>query len=294
MAIAGKCDGVRCDMAMLLLPEIFQRTWSITPEPFWPTATAAVREKHPAFTFMAEVYWDLEWKMLELGFDYAYDKRLYDRLVAGYARPVREHLSAGLDYQVHLARFLENHDEPRAATELGPAKERAAAVVIATSPGAALWHEGQFEGWQVHLPVLLGRRPTETVDEELRRFHLELLQATTPRRRGAWALCDTSGWPEDSSHNQLLAWSWIDDEQRTLVVINYADTPAAARIHPTGGDLAGRSWRLEDVLSGQVFERDGTEMATDGLYVELPPWQFHVFACHDEPSINTDNNGGMS
>jgi len=39
IAIAGKCDGVRCDMAMLVLPEVFRRTWGVTPEPFWPKAT---------------------------------------------------------------------------------------------------------------------------------------------------------------------------------------------------------------------------------------------------------------
>ena len=69
---------------------------------------------------MAEVYWDLEWTMLQQGFDYAYDKRLYDRLREGHARPVREHLQAGLDYQNKLARFLENHDEPRAAATFSP------------------------------------------------------------------------------------------------------------------------------------------------------------------------------
>ena len=61
---------------------------------------------------MAEVYWDLEWTLQQQGFDYTYDKRLYDRLREGHARPVREHLYAGLDYQVKLARFLENHDDP--------------------------------------------------------------------------------------------------------------------------------------------------------------------------------------
>jgi hypothetical protein len=297
--IAQQADGVRCDMAMLMMNTVFDRTWgqragAVPEQEYWTEVIGSVGAAHSDFVFAAEAYWDLEWDLQQLGFDYCYDKRLYDRLIHEGPEAIRGHLHADLDYQRHLLRFLENHDEPRAATELGPAKERAAAVVIATSPGAALWHEGQFEGWQVHLPVLLGRRPTETVDEELRRFHLELLQATTPRRRGAWALCDASGWPSDSSYTQLLAWSWIDDQQRTLVVINYADTPAAARIHPTWGDLAGRSWRLEDLLSGQVFERAGTEMATDGLYVELPPWQFHVFACHDEPSINTDDNGGTS
>ena len=114
VSIAGKCDGVRCDMAMLVLPEVFQRTWGVTPEAFWPTATAVVREAHPGFTFMAEVYWDLEWTLQQQGFDYCYDKRLYDRLHSDAARSVRGHLNAGLDYQDKLARFLENHDEPRA------------------------------------------------------------------------------------------------------------------------------------------------------------------------------------
>ena len=117
LSVAGKCDGVRCDMAMLLLPEVFQRTWGITPEPFWPKATAVVRTRYLGFKFLAEVYWDLEWTLQQEGFDYCYDKRLYDRLKAGNARSAREHLLADLDYQDRLARFLENHDEPRAALE---------------------------------------------------------------------------------------------------------------------------------------------------------------------------------
>lgn len=102
-------------MAMLLLPEVFRRTWGVEAADFWPTAIARVRGKHPGFIVMAEVYWDLEWTLQQQGFDYCYDKRLYDRLRDGPATPVRDHLRAGLDFQDHLARFLENHDEPRAA-----------------------------------------------------------------------------------------------------------------------------------------------------------------------------------
>src|SRR5260370_37305504 len=54
LAVAGKCDGVRCDMAMLLLPDVLQRTWGVTLEPFWPTATAAMRQPPPGFTSLAE------------------------------------------------------------------------------------------------------------------------------------------------------------------------------------------------------------------------------------------------
>jgi hypothetical protein len=182
-------------------------------------------------------------------------------------------------------RFLENHDEPRAATELAPAKERAAAVAIATLPGATMWHEGQFEGWRVHLPVFLGRRPMEPTDADLQSFYLRLIGAVSARRRGHWQLSDATGWPDDSSYQQLLAWSWIDDDQRTLIVINFADAPAAAHIHMTWDDLAERTWRLDDLLSEQTFVRDGSDLARDGLYVQLPPFGFHVLAWHDQREI---------
>ena len=140
--IASQCDGVRCDMAMLVLPEVFQRTWGIVTEPFWQRATSAVRDGAPGFLFMAEVYWDLEWTLQHQGFDFNYDKRLYDRLEHGSAQPVREHLYAGLDFQDHLARFLENHDEPRAAATFPPERHRAAARDHVPRAGPALLPPG--------------------------------------------------------------------------------------------------------------------------------------------------------
>ena len=103
---------------------------------------------------MAEVYWDLEWTLQQQGFDYAYDKRLYDRLREGHARPVREHFHAGLDYQDKLARFLENHDEPRAAATFPPDIHEAAAIITFLSPGLRFFHQGQFDGRaEAHLPA---------------------------------------------------------------------------------------------------------------------------------------------
>ncbi len=286
--IADQADGVRCDMAMLLLNDVFTRTWGdrVGPAPgseYWSDVIGAVRAAHPDFLFAAEAYWDLEARLQDLGFDHCYDKRLYDRLLHDGPGPVRDHLGAGVAYQRRLVRFLENHDEPRAAAELASGAERAAAVAIATLPGATLWHEGQFEGWKVRLPVFLGRRPVEPVDEDLRRFHLALLAAAPPRRRGDWALGSATGWPEDPSCDGLLVWGWRDGTDRTLVVVNDADGPAAARVHPPWDDAAGRSWRLTDLLSGAVFDRDGDEIAGAGLYVQLPPRGWHLLAWSPAP-----------
>src|SRR6478735_4614939 len=132
--ISGQCDGVRCDMAMLVLPDVFERTWGQRAPLFWPRATEEVRKGHPDFTFMAEVYWDQEWTLQQQGFDYAYDKRLYDRLRDHHARPVREHFRAGLDYQDKLARFMENHDEPRAAATFPQEIHKAAAAITFLAP----------------------------------------------------------------------------------------------------------------------------------------------------------------
>jgi Alpha amylase, catalytic domain len=279
--IGRQADGVRCDMAMLLLNDVFRRTWGDRPgaaptREYWSDVIAGVRFVHPQMLFIAEAYWDLEWELQNLGFDYCYDKRLYDRLLHQRADDVRGHLRADLGYQRRLVRFTENHDEPRAANELPPLRLRAAAVTVATLPGATLWHEGQFEGWRVHVPVLLGRRPTEPVDDELRTFHLRLLEAAAGIRRGQWSRCEATGWPDDHSYEQLLAWCWTEGEHRALVVVNDADAPAAARIHLPWDDLAGDTWLLEDQLSGDLFERDGGELSTYGLYVQLPVWGCHV------------------
>jgi hypothetical protein len=140
--IAQHCDGVRCDMAMLILPDVFERTWGKRPEPFWTKAIDSVRECNPGFLFMAEVYWDLEWTLQQQGFNYTYDKRLYDRLRDGHADSVRDHFRADMDFQSRSARFLENHDEPRAAAVFAPPQHRAAAVLSFLCPGLRFFHDG--------------------------------------------------------------------------------------------------------------------------------------------------------
>ena len=161
--IAGQCDGIRCDMAMLMLNDIFERTWGERAggkpaDDYWATVIPAVKAMQPEFRFIAEAYWDLEWELQQQGFDSCYDKKLYDRMEHGDAENVRLHLQADAAYQQGMVRFIENHDEPRAAAAFPDEKGRAAAIVILTLTGTKLLHEGQFEGRKVRLPVFLSRR----------------------------------------------------------------------------------------------------------------------------------------
>jgi hypothetical protein len=282
LKIAGQCDGVRCDMAMLVLPEIFERTWARATRPFWPTAVARVREKAPGFTFMAEVYWDLEWTLQQQGFDYAYDKRLYDRLREGDARPVREHFHAGLDYQDKLARFLENHDEPRAAATFAPQAHRAAAVLTFLSPGLRFFHQGQLEGHKSRISPHLVRGPAEPVDAELRAFYERLLGVLrlSAVRDGRWQLLEcVPAWEGNASSEGVVAFAWEGPAgERLVVAVNQSPQQAQCYVRLPFADLGGHSWRLQDRIGSADYERDGDDLQARGLFLDEPPWQALVFS----------------
>src|SRR5262249_33132174 len=235
--IAQQCDGIRCDMAMLMLNPIFERTWGgragSRPETeYWVDVISAIKRNYPSFLFIAEAYWELEWELQQQGFDFCYDKKLYDRLEHSNAESIRLHLCADLAYQGKLLRFIENHDEPRAAASFSPAKQRIAALTVATLPGIKMFHEGQLEARKVRLPVFLGRRPDETVDKDLQAFYRKLLKAIDHEvfREGQWSLCERTGWPDNASFQNLVAWSWLRGAERYLIVVNLSDWPSQALV----------------------------------------------------------------
>ncbi len=222
-SIAQRCDGIRCDMAMLMLNQIFERTWGgrAGPRPsteYWVDVISATKNKYPGFLFVAEAYWDLEWELQQQGFDFCYDKKLY---------------------------------------------------------------EGQFEGRKVRPPVFLGRRPKEPVDLELCQFYKKLLEAVNRPvfREGQWTLCERAGWFDNNSFQNLVAWSWQQQDERYLIVVNLSDHVSQAHVRIPWGDASEHTWHLSDLLTEAIYERDGREMMLPGLYVELGPWNYHFFQC---------------
>jgi hypothetical protein len=283
-AVAERADGARCDMAMLAVHDVFLRTWGgAFDEPgveFWPEAIAQVKKTHPDFLTMAEVYWDLEWTLQQQGFDYTYDKRLYDRLVHGSADEVRAHLGGDLAYQRRLVRFVENHDEPRAMTSLGPARGRAAAVVALSLPGLRLVHEGQMEGWRLKLPVQLGRRHPEPTDSGLPEFYRALVGALHDPvfHDGAWRpLEPREAWPGNPTHHGFVVHQWSFEGEHRLVAVNLGATPGQCFVALPLANLAERRWRLRDLLSDADYVRDGADLSARGLYLDMPAHAFHLF-----------------
>ena len=282
--IALQCDGIRCDMGMLVLNSIFQRTWGsragqVPATEYWVDVISTIKSKHPGFLFIAEAYWDLEWDLQQKGFDFCYDKKLYDRLEHGTAENIRLHLSADLAFQDKLLRFLENHDEPRASATFPSAKLQAAAVAIATLPGAKLFYEGQFEGRKIRTPVFLGRRPEEPTDRNLQEFYQKLLAATDQPifHEGTWSMFEPTGWPNNITFQNLVVWGWSRKDERYLIVINLSDSPSQAQVQIPWSEIGDGSWQLIDQLSGANYIRPGRVMQSSGLYVDLQPWKSHFF-----------------
>ena len=290
-AVADRADGARCDMAMLLLHDVFLRTWGgafdAAGVEFWPETIASVKKAHPDFVTIAEVYWDLESTLQEQGFDYTYDKRLYDRLLHDDARGVRAHLAGDLAFQRRLVRFVENHDEPRAMTAFGAARARAVAVLALALPGMRLVHEGQMEGRRLKLPVQLGRRHDEPEEAGIAAFYLGLLGALGEPvlSEGTWQpLEPRRAWESNPTHDNFVLSQWSLDGVHRLVVTNLGATQGQCFVPLAVPNLGERRWRLRDLLGPAEYIRDGGDLGARGLYLDMPAYRFHLFDIEPLPA----------
>ena len=289
--IAEHADGVRCDMAMLVLNDVFQRTWGgllgkqkAPVTEFWQEAIAAV----PNLIWIAEVYWDLEARLQQLGFNYTYDKRLYDRLRQAPPGDVRAELRTDVAVQQRMARFLENHDEPRAAASFSGEKLFAVSVMQSLLPGLRFYHDGQFEGRRIHAPVQLGRVAPETPDPLIEQFYRRLLKLASDEafHRGDWKLLEIQPeHPDDPSSQNLIAWQWKLGADLRLVVVNLGATVAQGRV--ICRDAGAAEVLLSDDLNSRTYERSGAEMADPGLYVRLQGFGAHVFSITASAQANS-------
>jgi len=290
LSIAQLCDGVRCDMAMLTTNSIFRKTWgekagSLPEKEFWEEIILAVKKKYPDFKFIAEVYWDMEWDLIQQGFDFCYDKRLYELLASYNVESIKNHLKAELDYQNKLLRFTENHDEPRAITTFGYEASKAASIIATTLPGASLIFEGQTRGYKIKMPVQLGRGAIEEEDENLMKFYNNLLRVIPGREfnEARWSLCDIKpAGQNDDSYNNLITYQWLTEDQILLITVNYSSTLSKAHIITNDITYDNNNWRFIDLLAGKEYRYKREDLEQFGLYVELDSWKSHIFRVEKE------------
>ena len=275
--IAERCDGVRCDMAMLVLNDVFERTWrsilrdrwAAPRDEFWPAAIARV----PGLLYLAEVYWDREWSLQQQGFHFTYDKRLLDRLHQGSTADVRAHLATDRAFSDRLVRFLENHDEERSAAVFG-ARLPAAATLAATLPGMRFFFDGQLEGRRVRAPVQLARWSEEPVDAAVADRYERLLRAASmpALHDGEWTLHDVAS-AGDATFGSLVAYSWRWERDWVVVAANLSASEAQGLVH-IDAPPDGAAFTFRDQLSDESYRWDREDLR-NGLYVRLPGGRAH-------------------
>ena len=281
LKIADHCDGVRCDMAMLVLNDVFAKTWqrfadgdAPAGEEFWEKAIAAVKQTRQDFIFIAEAYWGLERRLQALGFNYTYDKALYDKLLARQAAEVQRYIldsATGLAAGTH---FLENHDEPRIGALMSQPEHRAATLVMLGLPGLRLLHEGQLEGARIKIPVQLARRPQEPVNAEIKKMYDELLSNVRTSAVGQGSceiLAPRPAWPGNPTGQNFILLQWqTQGPEFDLVVVNLAPHRSQCYAPLQLPKSRAENWRLKDLLGQEQYIRYAGDLQAHGLYLDLP------------------------
>jgi Alpha amylase, catalytic domain len=289
-SIAKRCDGVRCDMAMLLLNEVFAKTWEAFPNAdeqtpaaeFWASAIPEVKQGHEDFVFLAEAYWGLEGRLQALDFDYTYDKTLYDGLVTHDAVGVQNHLlGMAAKALAGSAHFLENHDEPRIASILSLAEHRAAALLILGLPGMRFLHDGQLSGARIKTPVQLARRAAEPPQADIDKLYEQLLTtlSATAVGQGRGELSrPREAWAGNPTAQNFVIVQWQSRAPEfDLVVVNLAPNRSQCYAPLSVEHLATHNWEMRDLLGQEYYKRSGDDLQNQGLYLDLPPHGAQLF-----------------
>jgi hypothetical protein len=143
------------------------------------------------------------------------------------------------------------------------------------------FHQGQFEGRRKRISPHLVRAPEEPIDPRLEKFYERLLAALRAPvvRAGNWQLLEcVPAWEGNRTSDCFIAWSWhAEDGQRRLVAVNYAGNQSQCYVRLPFSDLGGRVVQLADLIGSARYQRDGDDLASRGLYLDLAAWGYHVF-----------------
>jgi|SRR5690348_1080897 len=279
--IAEHCDGVRCDMAMLHLHDIFEKNWSrflkgVAPPTteFWTEAHAAA----PDLILLAEAYWGTERRLLDLGFSFAYDKGLYDAMRDIAVPGVRSLLRDDLGYQSHLTRFLENHDEARCAAVFSAERMASVGTLMGTLPGMRLYHQGELDGLKIQLPITLRMAADEPPDPQTAAFFAKILPLTAENafHNGVWNLLVVT--PEgDAPPDGLITYEWRSENSWKVIAVNLTNQTLQGRVHFEGRSLSAKEYVFYDQLNDVRYIREGDEVRGAGLFVRREAFQAHIF-----------------
>jgi hypothetical protein len=119
------------------------------------------------------------------------------------------------------------------------------------------------------------------VNSALRQFYGRLLDVLRRPvvRQGQWQLLEcVPAWDGNGSSDAFIAYAWQNAAgAHLLAAVNNAPHHSQCYVRLPFPDLGGGQWRLQDLLGEARYDRDGNDLQSRGLYLDVPPWQSHVF-----------------
>src|SRR5262249_21992957 len=112
----------------------------------------------------------------------------------------------------------------------------------------------------------------------LQEFYVRLLGVLRRRqevRQGRWQLLECApAWEGNWTSDCFVAYAWHGSHgERLLVAVNYAPNQSQCYVRLPFADLADDQWKLENLLGDEAYDRDGHDLRTRGLYLDVAPWK---------------------
>ena len=88
-----------------------------------------------------------------------------------------------------------------------------------------------------------------------------------------------AAWEGNGTFDDFVGFGWeATGGERLVVVVNYSPHRSQCYLRLPFDDLSNKSWRLQDQLGVEVYERDGNQLQAQGLYLDMGPWQAAVYS----------------
>lgn len=293
------------------------------PEEFWRQVVDRIASDAPDTLLLAEAFWLMEGYFVRtLGMHRVYNSAFMNMLKmeenAKYRQTIRNVLEFNPQVLQRFVNFMNNPDEKTAVEQFGKeSKYIGAAVLLVTMPGLPMIGHGQVEGFHEKYGMEYKKSYwDEPVDEHLVKEHEKRIFPLM-RRRWLFSGADNFRLYDFHSNGQLnenvFAYSNRAGEQRAIVLFHncFATTSGWIRLS-TGFAVRNGSGEMElttatlgdslelnadgrhyyifrDYADGSEYIRNGRELCSEGLFIALSAYDYHVFM--DFREIRDDDFG---
>lgn len=259
--IAQCCDGIRCDVAWLMISDIFKRcfkTMNDTKEEFWTFAISEIRKIYPNIIFIAEVFgkkWISDF-LLQCGFNFVYDIEPYDilNLIKDNNININEFIERNKniekDYLFNTVHFSENHDLITIIEKLEENVNKAnlLTAIVCFLPGIKMFNYGQIFGWKDTLCVQLRRILSYEINNEVFNFYTKVIKILNLDvvKKGKFRI---------SLNQHLINIKWYNDKEILIGYFNYNEHSNKGKLVIDGIDeIKNKKFEVKDLIENKLCE----------------------------------------